>query len=310
MVDLVHHPLFTDALSKVERTIEAAKHGSGVSCVVVDGPSGSGKTMLQEYLASRYSVRREPTGLKVPLVRIPMPSNPTIKSLCSLIIDAVGDGVPARGTEATRTQWAIRQMCNAETEVLVFDDVQHIVDHCSYRDQCRITDWIKHVVDQTQSALILCGLPRLHLLIALNDQLARRFNSTAHLRQLRWEDSEDRQLFLDIVYSIQQQLSDYSMPELDGDEFGFRVYAATAGLPGYLVKLIEETLRIANRQGTSTISVDTLAEAHDFTTYRKAPGIEQPFDLDVVLEPDAETLAHIEAVAGEAPDADGARSVA
>lgn len=296
MIDLILHDTFVDALSKVQRTVEAARDGSTASCGVLDGPSGSGKSLVLKYLLAQHPEHREAEGLKVPVLRIPMPSNPTIKGVATLIIDAVGDGVPVKGNETAVTERAKRQLNNADTNLLIFDDAQHVVDHCSTREQLRFTDWLKHLVDETGTALLLAGLPRVHHLIALNEQLQRRFNSTAHLRRLAWTDEGDRDRFLDTLATIQAQLKDYQMPELDSDALGFRMYAATGGLLGYLVKLIEEAVRIARRAESREITVETLAEAHAFAVYRKAPGVEAPFDMKIDLEPDSETLAHVEAM--------------
>ena len=37
MIDLIHHDIFADALEKIARTMEAARDGSSVSCVVTHG---------------------------------------------------------------------------------------------------------------------------------------------------------------------------------------------------------------------------------------------------------------------------------
>lgn len=294
MLNLIQHPRFTDALQKIVRTIEAAQDGSSVSCIVLDGPSGAGKSILLEHLASMYPPHRDASGRKVPILRIAMPSNPTIKGVASLIIEGVGDGVPIRGTETAVTQRAKRQLRNVENQGFVLDDTQHLVDHCTVRDQKRFTDWLKDIVEDTRGALILAGLPRTHQLLALNDQLWRRFNDSAHLPRLAWTDESDRNLFLDILAHIQNHLEDFEMPQLDSDELGFRLYAATGGLIGYVVKMLEEAVRIARRQDTHVISLQTLAAAHRFIVYRKPPGLEHPLDLQLDLAPDAETLGHIQ----------------
>ena len=247
-----------------------------------------------EHLVAKHQPYRDTDGKKVPVARIATPSNPTIKGVASLIIDEVGDGVPIKGSETAVSERAMTQLRSAENGLLFFDDAQHVVDHRPLKDQLRFTDWCKNLADETGTALILVGLARVHELISLNDQLFRRFNDTAHMRRLSWEDEYDRSLFLDILACIQSQLTDFDTPQLDADEMGFRMYAATGGLIGYLVKMIEEAERIARRNGSKTITVDTLADAHDFVVYRKAVGLERPFDMRMDLGPDPETLAHIQ----------------
>lgn len=299
MLDLVEHPAFVRALESVHYTIDAVRDGPDPACLAIVGPSGAGKTMVMELARAAYPPGRTSQGREVPFVRIKTPSHPTVNGLAALIIEAIGDRVPVKGSETDRTERVLKQLRNAKTRVLALEDAQHITDHCGPREQLRIADWLKIVVDESRVGLILTGLPRVCALINRNEQLARRFNAPAELPRLQWEDEQDQAIFLGILENLQGQLSRFEMPQLDSDDMAFRCYAACGGLLGYLLRFLNEAVRRAERQQTKVITMDLLAEAHQFAVYKKVRGLSAPFDPDLQLLPDPETMASVNEMGNE-----------
>ena len=286
MLWTIMHDMFKDARSRIEEAIEAAEGGPRGAGITLDGPSGVGKTILLKHLEKTEPRRREESGAKIPRARLKMPASPTPKAMYAAILGTVGDMVPGRGRESELAERTIRQLKNVENKVLMIDDTQHVWDHCAAQDRIRLTDCLKNIIDETGTTLVLAGLPRIHDLISLNEQLFIRLSAPVSLRRFSWQDADDRGHFLDIVATAMNRSGELKWPRLDSEELGFRMYVATGGLIGYVVKVFEQAVRIARRRGSSTVTLEMLAEAYAMAVYRKAQGFSEPFDMNIDLEPD------------------------
>lgn len=228
-------------------------------------PSGSGKTTGIETFASRAALNRPIVqGLPgAPVVHVPVDNGCTNRRLWALVLEAHYDP-PGRGTEETFRSRAYVTMRRAGTEMVVFDEVQHLLRSPSARD---VTDTIKRILDDGVVSLGLVGTLDALPLIQKNVQLANRMIAPASLAPLDARSAADRADFASFLL------------KLDNFMVANGIFTTASGL--HDARIVRCLFVISN--GVIGIAVNLLRQAVINAVERGACRIE-PFDLSKVTE--------------------------
>lgn len=238
---LVPHTAFEAAKSRVLQCIELARDATEPVCLALVGESRTGKSRVLKSVLLLYPSSRTETGIKMPILRVTVPARPTVKGLQTAMLMALGDPLFDKGTETSKTQRLFTLMRAVGTQALFVEEFQHFHDKASQKVWHHVADWLKTLVDDTGVALIVAGLPGCLAVINQNEQLSGRFLAPVQMPRLDWRKKADREEFIAILASFEEELSRYfDLMKLSEPEVAFRFYCACGGLMGYLVKLLRQ----------------------------------------------------------------------
>jgi Cdc6-like AAA superfamily ATPase len=260
---IVPHTAFVEAQKQLELCFKYAIDKREAEGLAITGESGTGKTSVLSEFAALHPSTRSKSGMEVPILRATVPSGPTVKSLAGVMLAALHDTDSEWGTENEKSSRLRVLMKNTGTRMVMIDEFQHFHDRGKRRIMHHVADWLKVLIDDTKTTLIVAGLPRCLDVIGGNEQLDRRFLAPIQLPRFSWTDPEQREEFLGILGTFNEEIGkSYDLPIMDTDEMAFRFFCATGGLIGLLTKLLRQAIRTADTENTRKICLEDLNAAH------------------------------------------------
>jgi hypothetical protein len=94
---LIPHSSFQLATKKILQCLRTAEVSPEPSCLAVLGESRAGKTRILAHIHSKYPDQRMGDGMRIPIIRVTVPSPATIGGLAGAILRALGDPKPEKG---------------------------------------------------------------------------------------------------------------------------------------------------------------------------------------------------------------------
>lgn len=302
---LVPHTAFAGAIARLEQCFAFAEGKGEAESVAIVGESGTGKTSVLEAFRSKHKPWRSADGREVPVLFASTPSAPTPKSLAGVLLFAIGAEKDAeQGTENYRTNRLKQLMKEAGTRMVMIDEFQQFYDRGRRRVMHEVADWLKLLIDQTRTTLVVAGLENAQTVIDSNEQLARRSLAPVRLPRFLWRNDDHREQLLAILDEFFEKISkEFDLPYLGSDEMAYRLYCATGGLMGYLSKLLRQTLRNASAAGRKVITLEDLNIAHGEAIWSSSriAGLPKPFAADFAASETIETLEIVQKI-GTVPD--------
>lgn len=241
------------------------------------GVSGSGKTTaIHQCLASLFPASSIPGRLRR-TIKVATPSSPTTKNLASAVLTGLDDPfADSRShTESVKTKRIIKLIANLETEILVFDEAQHIVD-CKRSTTYEAADWIKELMNACNIVVVLAGLARTQQLLWTNEQLRRRFSAVIRLKGYDLHVREDAKQFVSLMSALHALLP---VPTVDfrTEEMIQRFYFASDGLIDYLIKILDRATCRVLAGAARGIDCDVLSQTFREEVWSEAPPERNPF---------------------------------
>lgn len=260
---IVPHAAFVEAQQQLELFFKYAAEKAEAEGLAILGESGTGKTSVLNSFADMHPRRRTSSGIVCPILRATVPSAPTVKSLAGVLLEGIGAEDHQKGTENEKTSRLKRLMVETGTCMVVIDEFQHFIDRNKKKIMREVADWLKVLIDDTRTTLVVAGLPSCRLVIDENEQLARRFSAALELPRFSWQIPAQRKQFVGILSCFNSEVQQsYNIPELHNEEMSSHLYGASGGLIGYLVKILVQTLRTAEVTNKRTIHLTDFADAY------------------------------------------------
>lgn len=248
---VVEHAKFRQALAEFNRTIAFSQGGVKGKGFLLMGESSNGKTVIAKTMCAAYPRQQEDERVRIPVIMISMPANPTIRSFCMRLLDSFGHHYGERDSEAKLTWAVVTLIRNCGTLMLVIDEAQHLVDGNKInKTPAEVADWIKQLMNDSQICVTLIGTPRVRVLLDANSQLRSRFSRMVVLDGFKVTTEKETERLGTAVSELMKK-SGYS-----GDS-GFimqpsvlqMLYYATDGRLGYIVKLLGEAIWTSQNDG-------------------------------------------------------------
>jgi hypothetical protein len=197
-----------------------------------------------------------------PVLYVESPSSPTVKTMAAAVLEALGDPLFSSGTEVQMAFRICELLVECRSRLLIFDEMQNIVDQESAKLNHRVADFIKRLINRTKIPTVISGLDRAITLFVVNEQLRRRFNKPCYLHSFNWDDSISRANFKGFLTALKEHFSFEQKLDLSDNDTAFRFYCASHGLVAYVMKIIYEAEEIANELIDKRISMQILQEAY------------------------------------------------
>jgi hypothetical protein len=293
---VIPHTAFAEAERQIEQCfVFSAAKGEAEGLAII-GESGTGKTSVLNEFRSRHKAIRGNDGMQVPVLFASVPSAPTVKSLAGTMLDALGVPDPERGTENEKTRRLRILMRETGTKMVMIDEFQHFVDQGTHKVMHHVADWLKRLIDDTRSTLVIAGLPSCMAVIDQNTQLARRFLAPIQLPRFQWINPAQRKQFVSILRSFHTEISkDFDLPDLSSEDMAYRLYLATVGLMNHVAKLLRQALRNTPDQDRPVITLNDLNIAHmqAIWSIQRIPGLPKPFEAKFRVEKNMDILDQV-----------------
>ena len=164
--------------------------------------------------------------------------------------------MPASKAAGSEYRYAVEQAIRYRRPVAVMiDEAQHLGKIASGRRLLDQLDVIKSIANQTQTVHVLFGTYDLLAFRNLNGQLSRR-SIDVHLARYRTEDPGDRQVFINVVQSFENELPFEERSDLVSDwEF---LYERSLGCVGILKEWLVRAATVAIRKSSRKLTRATV----------------------------------------------------
>lgn len=281
-------PRFNRVLDKIAYCHAHSKIAAEPECLLITGAQGAGKTTLCRDYARRHprTVTRE--GKLIPVLSTSAPSITTKKSLPTRLLHDLGDGVAEKGTSLTQTLRIIKMVKDCCVELIILDEFQHFIDSDSNVVLVNISNWLKDLINETEKPVVLVGMPHSEIVLTANPQLERRFSMRESLEPFGWGNPAREGEFRSFLKHLDSKLPLLKRSNLASYELAFRIYCATNGLIGYLMKLVRKAAILAVDRKLERVDMELLAESYDERLASRRPWQANPFRValeEVSIEP-------------------------
>lgn len=252
---LVNHTAFKNALNSLEQAYNSAPIVKDPLGIFMIGESRTGKSsVIEEFMNAHLPIRLE-QGVEMPIVKVLVPSKPSVKGLAAEILRALGDPLPDKGTEQVMTARLLLLLKTCKVRVLILDEGQHLVDKSSkYNLIHHVSDWLKNLMNQSKVIVVIAGLEYAQTILSQNEQLRGRFTNKIIMPRFDWQEDQSRCEFLGLLAGFNSYLNEqFSLPDISGQELALRFYLASGGLTGYVFNILRKTIWNVVDDGRTTI---------------------------------------------------------
>jgi hypothetical protein len=282
---VVLHSGFVDAVTRLQQVIDVFANGAQPRHALLLGESGTGKTWVARYLQTRFPETVENDHIVLPIVRVETPSAPSIKSLAESLLAALGDPIPDRGTAIEKRNRALRLIRDNKVLMIIFDEFQHFIDGGQSNSLQSVADWLKLFIDDCGMPCVLMGLPRCPHILAVNEQLRRRFSTHLKLLPFSIETPVEFDEFRSVLNEFDLALPIAKRALFADPELAKRLYFASNGLIGYVQKLIMGSFELMTSEGRTKIDQELLRRVFVRDIWSDAPGALNPFHKKFAFRP-------------------------
>lgn len=159
------------------------------------------------------------------------------------------------------------------TELVIFDEVQHIVDRL--RNTNEASNWIKHLMNNTGVAVVLIGMRSTQEILNNDQQLRRRFSATIDFDRFKISKKCSTD-FLTLLKTLEGVLGVQSISLTTGEMIQ-RFYYASYGLIDYLVKIIDRAVYISIKNNLEGITLEVFSQAFKDEVWSNVSDDRNPF---------------------------------
>lgn len=196
----VMHDKFAAVVKAVENAVESCQtHGEPI-CVRLFSDTGCGKSHISNLFLRRYPASRVGSQLVKPVVRIRVPSDPTIKGVSIALLSALGNPFATKGTDQEMAERIDDLLPQCGVQLVIVEELQHFVDAESEKRNIKIANWWKIRIDESGIPVLAEGLPRTEVLFHQDPQLEDRFDGPYYLTPFIWFEAGEEPILADMPF--------------------------------------------------------------------------------------------------------------
>jgi Cdc6-like AAA superfamily ATPase len=251
-------------LNKLYKTL-AATQSNIEAGMIITGQAGQGKSTIVQYFAKEAN---KGMNNKFGVVRIEIPTLPSVKSLYNQIVKAFNE--PAINPKAG----ILEHRNGAEGLVQEFGTKMLIIDEFDYTlslikkgygiDLDEMVKELKYIINKYKIAVVLVGADDANNVTSISTQISSRFDRPVVIPTINMNDKdlmEDFRFFIK-EYSRVNEITFDSSLNFDDDIMILRTYLAAAGDYRTLVRLLADAKFDAFAMNDDIVSLDILADAY------------------------------------------------
>ena len=260
--------------ARVYDVINDTRGSGSAKGLLICGPSGAGKsTMIKKIMKDRRMDVADGHAFKT--IYMEIPSKPTTKSMGEAFLEVLSDPFARKhGHSADFKLLRIVGLLKAlGTELLIFDEVQHIVEH--HRNTHEASNWLKYLMNNTGVAVILIGMRETQQILNNDQQLRRRFSATVDFDRFKIIKSPSNNFFT-LLKTLETTIQIKSV-SFTTSEMLQRFYYASYGLIDYLIKILDPAAFLVIKNKLEGITLEVLSQAFVDEVWSYAKDNRNPF---------------------------------
>jgi hypothetical protein len=244
---LINHERFVTVQKAIQQVLKRAREGDP-QILPITGPTRVGKSKLLARFADSLALpSAAPKSRKA--VFIMTPKHLTGRAVVDACLIGIGMRPEFYSNHVAATQAFIQAANKHRTELIVFDETQHMLERGTSTRQRDAADLLKGIFDQTSASLVLAGLPTLMGLFQHNEQLADRSRGAVEFYPYFWEGQDYRSFRGALAGALGFFTENgWQIPFAHDADFARRMYVATAGRYGLINKILIEVQALGAHQ--------------------------------------------------------------
>lgn len=276
----IPHPLFLAQYQPLRQRIEDALDGAASRIERLVGPSRAGKSMLIEKLGRDFPATKVNGRRQVPVLVVKLKTPVTPKLLPSYVLEALGLPAPENAKLGTLNAHMQRQLNLAGTRVVLFEEVNHLVERGTRVMPAEAGDWFKVLADTQNRTVVLSGIPLLERLVQQHTQLRQRASAPRWLMPYDSRLPDNLQAFHACVATYANLFREAGFPiELQARALTYQCYLLSGGLIGVVSFFMNELAsHMANKTPRPLTFADCQAavQAIEVAGSPRFPAFERP----------------------------------
>jgi predicted AAA+ superfamily ATPase len=257
---LVCHDRYNAVQTQIEAALARAHEGDPQILPVV-GPTRVGKSKLLTSMIAAHTTTVSGAGREI--ISVVSPKHLTSRALPDACLVSIGMSSAMFANHVAATDAFIKAVNRLKARMIIFDETQHMLERGSSTTARAAADFLKGLFDQTQTSIVLVGLPTLMGLFRANEQLADRARRPVEYYPYHWHGS-DYKSFRSALASALEYLTENGWQTfvLNDAEFAQRMYVASAGRYGIINKLFMEVQALGKFNNIALYGAFALAYEH------------------------------------------------
>lgn len=240
------------------------------------GEPGTGKTWIVKRFAADNPRQEHETVTTVPVLLVSVPAKCSLARLPGAILQALGSPLWNVGDEEQRTHQLETLLKKCGVKLLILNEANHLVDRGKEKSHYLLADWIKLLSERTRTPIALVGIPRLRVLLEVNEQLADRVREVVTVEPFG-VDARCKNQMVTALEAFDKLLEGVDRIRLSDPENARRVAFATAGRLRRIRRLLVEAVVLAGQKSEPRIDLPALAEVFRQHIFKGAPDERNPF---------------------------------
>jgi energy-coupling factor transporter ATP-binding protein EcfA2 len=262
---LIRYPRFNELHQEIRMCQEISRMAGEPQCMSLEGVTGAGKSTLVRLYAEAFPRSYTAEGVKIPIFYMETPSPVTVKGMAARMLTELGDPAAHSGPLWSMNDRLIHYIGQAcQVQLVILDDFHHLIDQETNRILEKVSDWLKVLIKETNVPFLVVGMAgKVEPILKANDQLSRLFAAREQLAPFSW-DGTDKKSLRDFAAFIKYGEKGLGLPlseEIPRQELLYRLHYATDGVVGNVMNLLRFATFLAQRQGTTQLSLTILSQA-------------------------------------------------
>jgi hypothetical protein len=269
-----------EAWQRIDDLVEEGWEKEYCKALVLLGPYRSGKTEIVTRYAAARAEREKAEGRSFRWRKVEVPSACTLKGFASAALQQLGDPDPDYGSQVDRTRRIVQAVEELGLDLLIFDEIQRLVDVETERVERKSADWLAGLLDTRCCPLLLVGERKALRVFENNAHLAGRTMGEVRIDPFDWADPGDRKEFRFILHVLDQELGLARPSKLSSEETALRLHIYSEGRVGWVANLLDRARSIVRQRKAPQLTHGILADALDSALLRERRDAQNPFRLN------------------------------
>jgi hypothetical protein len=261
------HPSWSDAHYQLECDLARAEVDLPPSLRLVCGNPGAGKSWLVEKFVERHADTREEFADRRRVILVELVEAATRRGFVATIFKKFGYSNTFRMTGDDIVDAIASQVELYGTSMILIDEAQLLTN---VQREESATQLLKGLLNIIRCQFVLIGLPQLKTIIDYKE-LDRRLLPDINLDAYEWTTIAGQIEFRALLAQFEVRLQLPRPSDLAASATAARLYVATDGMIGFLVRYLADALKLTLERGLDYITIELLAEVYE----RRHPSVRE-----------------------------------
>lgn len=275
---IIDHPNYKAIYERIKETHLLSVGSTQPDGVFLSGLTGVGKSTLLIDYAESYPRKRIKGSTIVPILYFKVPVGATPKSVASQALYDLGDPNFEKGTLVQMTARLLNFVRACKVEMIIIDEFQHLIDRETSNILKNASDWVKTFMEEAGIPVVICGMPESKKIFEWSSQIDRRFCIRHRLEAFNYDSKEAQIEFRAFLKGVDKELPFAGTSNLTDPQISEKFYYATNGVPFFIMKILEEAIIWAAKNGSDKLSEIDLQMGYKAVTISQRPHAKNPFN--------------------------------